>query len=211
MSLLPTCTAPLLSRLLDAFRSSLPRFPDAPALTALLLQLTYCATSFARLGFDFRMLLPPLFEDAVRTRVSAEFSKVVDEFARTPETARAVVGAPRGGTETTASVLHIPPQGLVVDLPIAMLATSRESRHETGCGCWSRRRCWANLRVRSMPRYSRHFVCCSRCSMLFGKHEVLQLRLGVLVPFVRKGLNEGSGRASQRGVTGGPNGLIGPR
>ena len=70
------------------------------------------------------MLLPALFEDAVRTRVSAEFSKVVDEFARTAETARAAVGAPRGGTETTASVLHIPPQELVVDLPIAMLANA---------------------------------------------------------------------------------------
>ena len=124
MSLLPTCTAPLLSRLLDAFRSSLPRFPDAPALTALLLQLTYYATSFARIGFDFRMLLPPLFEDAMRTRVSAEFSKVVDEFARTPETAWAAVGAPRGGTETTAGVLHIPPQGLVVNPPIGMLANA---------------------------------------------------------------------------------------
>ena len=68
------------------------------------------------------MLLLPLFEDAVRTRVSAEFSKAVDEFARTPESAWAAVGAPRGGTETTAGVLHIPPQDLVVNPPIAMLA-----------------------------------------------------------------------------------------
>ncbi|KAH9991099.1 Dor1-like family-domain-containing protein [Russula vinacea] len=106
-SLLPACTTQLLSRLLDALRLALPRFPDAPALTALLSQLTYCATSFARLGFDFRTLLPPLFEDAVRARVSGEFSRAVEEFAR-----------------TTSGVLHMPPQALVVYPPIAMLANA---------------------------------------------------------------------------------------
>ncbi|KAN0109625.1 Dor1 domain containing protein [Russula decolorans] len=127
-SLLPACTTQLLSRLLDALRSALPRFPDAPALTALLSQLTYCATSFARLGFDFRTLLPPLFEDAVRSRVSGEFSRAVEEFARTPETGWAAVGAPRADTRgaagTTASVLHMPPQALAVYPPIAMLANA---------------------------------------------------------------------------------------
>ena len=128
-SLLPACTAQLLARLLDALRSALPRLPDAPALTALLTQLTYCATSFARLGFDFRTLLPPLFEDAVRARVSGEFSKAADEFARTPEAAgRMAVGAPRrdsrGGVGTTAGVLHMPPQALVVYPPVAVLANA---------------------------------------------------------------------------------------
>src|SRR6266436_2189829 len=125
-SLLPACTTQLLSRLLGALHSALPRFPDAPALTALLSQLTYCATSFARLGFDFRTLLPPLFEDAVRTRISGEFSKAVEEFARTPETGWAADGAPRGDTRgaagTTGGVLHMPPQALVVYPPIAILA-----------------------------------------------------------------------------------------
>jgi conserved oligomeric Golgi complex subunit 8 len=127
-SLLPACTTQLLSRLLDALRLALPRFPDAPALTGLLSQLTYCATSFARLGFDFRTLLPPLFEDAVRARVSSEFSRAVDEFARTPETGWAAVGAPRadtrGAAATTAGVLHMPPQALVVYPPIALLANA---------------------------------------------------------------------------------------
>ena len=123
-SLLPACTAQLLSRLLDALRLALPRFPDAPALTALLSQLTYCATSFARLGFDFRTLLPPLFEDAVRARVSGEFSRAAEEFARTPETGWAAVGAPRGGAGTTAGVLHMPPQALVVYPSIAVLANA---------------------------------------------------------------------------------------
>jgi hypothetical protein len=127
-SLLPTCTAQLFSRLIDALRVALPRLPDAPALTALLTQLTYCATSFARLGFDFRALLPPLFEDAVRTRVSGEFSKAAEEFARTPETGWTAVGAPRrdsrGGTGKTGGVIHMPPQALVVYPPVAVLANA---------------------------------------------------------------------------------------
>ena len=127
-SLLPACTTQLLWRLLDVLRSALPRFPDAPALMALLSLLTYCATSFVRLGFDFRTLLPPLFEDAVRARVSSEFSKAVEVFACTPETGWAAVGAPRadmrGATGTTAGVLHMPPQALVVYPPIAILANA---------------------------------------------------------------------------------------
>ncbi|KAH9971002.1 Dor1-like family-domain-containing protein [Lactifluus volemus] len=137
-SLLPACTTQLLSRLLDTLRIVLSRLPDAPALTALLTQLTYCATSFARLGFDFRTLLPPLFENAVRARVSGEFSRAVDEFARTPETGWGAVGTPRrettrssnssstasSGLTTTTSVLHVPPQALVVYPPIAVLANA---------------------------------------------------------------------------------------
>ena len=118
---MPRETPHTLSRLLDALHSSLPRFPDAPALTALLSQLTYCATSFARLGLDFRTLLPPLFEDAVRARASGEFSRVVEEFTRTPETGWAAVGAPRGGAGTTAGVLHMPPQALLAALNILRL------------------------------------------------------------------------------------------
>ncbi|KAI9509139.1 Dor1-domain-containing protein [Russula earlei] len=129
-SLLPACTTQLLSRLLDVLRAALPRMPDAPALTALLTQLTYCATSFARLGFDFRSLLPPLFEDAVRARVSGEFSRAAEEFGRTPETGWAAVGAPRkdsrGGAGMTSGVLHIhiPPQALAVYPPVAVFANA---------------------------------------------------------------------------------------
>ncbi|KAF8468059.1 hypothetical protein DFH94DRAFT_285249 [Russula ochroleuca] len=43
-------------------------------------------------GFDFRTPLPLLFEDAVRARVSGEFSRAVEEFARTPEMGWATVG-----------------------------------------------------------------------------------------------------------------------
>jgi hypothetical protein len=135
-SLLSACTTQLLSRLLDALRAALPRLPDAPSLTALLTQLTYCATSFARLGFDFRTLLPPLFEDAVRTRVSGEFAKAAEAFSRTRSTTTgtvgqwaAAVGAPRrdsrADTGVTAGVLlHMPPQALVVYPPVATLANA---------------------------------------------------------------------------------------
>jgi hypothetical protein len=51
---------------------------------ALLSQLTYYPT----------MLLPPLFENVVRAHVSGEFSRAVEESARTgtPETGWAAVG-----------------------------------------------------------------------------------------------------------------------
>ena len=37
-------------------------------------------------GIDFRALLPPLSKDDGCTRVSSEFSRAVEEFARTPKT-----------------------------------------------------------------------------------------------------------------------------
>ena len=77
-----------------------------------------------RLGFDFRTLLPPLFEDAVRARVFGEFSRAVEDFARTSETGWAAVSAQRGGAGTRASVLQIPPQALMVYPFIAVLANA---------------------------------------------------------------------------------------
>ena len=56
--------------------------------------------------------------------MSDEFSRVVEEFARTPETGWAAVRAPRGGAGTTAGVLHMPPQALVVYPPIVVLANA---------------------------------------------------------------------------------------
>ncbi|KAI9448449.1 Dor1-domain-containing protein [Lactarius indigo] len=100
----------------------------APTHTALLTQLTYCGTSFARLGLDFRTLLPPLFDDSVRVRVSGEFSKAAVEFKKTPGTSWAEVGAPRRDSRatagTTAGVLQMPPQALVAYLPVAVFANA---------------------------------------------------------------------------------------
>ena len=54
------------------------------ARTALAAHMTYCVTSFARLGFNFRTLFQPLFKDAVGTRVSRGFPRAVEEFTYSP-------------------------------------------------------------------------------------------------------------------------------
>jgi conserved oligomeric Golgi complex subunit 8 len=198
-SLLPACTTQLLSRLLDTLRAALPRLPDAPALTALLTQLTYCATSFAWLGLDFRTLLPPLFEDAVRARVSGEFSRAAEEFARTPETRWAAVGAPRMDSRTvvgtaTTGVLHVPPQVLAVHPPVAVLANAllgalnglrllapaallHDLAHALDVAL--ARACRALLEA---PAPAQEQQARGAAAVVFAHH---------LVPFVRKGLIEG--------------------
>ena len=97
-----TCTTQLLSRLLDVLRSALPRFPDAPALTALLSLLTYCTTSYA---FDFRTLLLPLFESRCAHTCLVSPQGGLEEFVRTQETGWAAVRAPRGrGRQLVCSI-----------------------------------------------------------------------------------------------------------
>ena len=59
----------------------------------------------------------------MRARVCGEFSgAAAGEFARTPEMGWDAVGVPRGGSGTTASVLHMPAQALLVYRPTATLA-----------------------------------------------------------------------------------------
>jgi hypothetical protein len=69
-----------------SMRSSWPcrNFPTYP-LTAQLPSLPQYATSFARPGFNFRMLIPPLFEDAVCVRAPGEICWTAEGFGRTPE------------------------------------------------------------------------------------------------------------------------------
>jgi hypothetical protein len=80
----PACTAQLLSRLLDAgaLRSALPRFPGVPTLTALPSQLTSHTTPLRWLdsGSTFAHSFSCCFKDAVRARVSGDFSRAVEEF-----------------------------------------------------------------------------------------------------------------------------------
>jgi hypothetical protein len=96
----------------------MPRFPrtNGAALAAHVLR-HFVRPARVRL----RTLLPPLFEDAVRTRVSGEFSGRWRSSRVTPETGWAAVGAPRGGAGTTARVLYMPQQALVVYPPIAVV------------------------------------------------------------------------------------------
>lgn len=87
LSLLPAFTSHTLqTHLLPTLHLSLPHVAHDPSsLISLLSQLTYCATSFARVGIDFRCLLGPIFEDAVRRNVEASLRSATDEFVQLVE------------------------------------------------------------------------------------------------------------------------------
>ncbi|KAF8485828.1 hypothetical protein DFH94DRAFT_708345 [Russula ochroleuca] len=146
---------------------------------ALLSQLTYYATSFARPGFDFRMLLPPLFEDAVRARASGDFSGAEDEYARTPEKGWAAVRAAHS-SGTTASAFYMPPQALLVYPPIAILANVLRAPLN------GLRLCWVTSRKRWMPLSE---VLVHYSKFLEMKHGAATAFLRLLVLFVRKGMD----------------------
>ena len=74
------------------------------------------------LGFDFRTLLPPLLEDAVRRRESE-----LSDGGGVCAYSRDAVGA-HGSAETAAGALRMPPQVLVVYPPLAVPADA-SSRH----------------------------------------------------------------------------------
>ncbi|TFY74612.1 hypothetical protein EWM64_g9399 [Hericium alpestre] len=128
-SLLPTFTSHLLTRLLTVLRDGLPHISDPTALTSLLTQLTYCATSFARVGLDFRALLPPLFADAVRSGVTSDFRDATTAFcsvvkaAGKPSTWLIVPGTVQSPPSHPESALsgppHVPPHLLSSYPPIA--------------------------------------------------------------------------------------------
>ncbi|KAI0801452.1 Dor1-domain-containing protein [Fomes fomentarius] len=80
--LLTTFTTLHVRRLLDLLRDTLPLVADPSLLNSLLTQLTYCATSFARVGMDFRSALAPLFVAAVRKGVTREFEEATDAWCR---------------------------------------------------------------------------------------------------------------------------------
>ncbi|KAI0706262.1 Dor1-domain-containing protein [Cerioporus squamosus] len=80
--LLTTFTTLHVRRLLDLLRETLPLVADPSLLTSLLTQLTYCATSFARVGMDFRAALAPLFVAAVRKGVTREFEQATEAWCR---------------------------------------------------------------------------------------------------------------------------------
>lgn len=80
--LLTTFTTLQVRRLLAILQETLPLVADPSLLTSLLTQLTYCATSFARVGMDFRGALAPLFVSAVRKGVTREFDNATDAWCR---------------------------------------------------------------------------------------------------------------------------------
>ncbi|KAI0033854.1 Dor1-domain-containing protein [Vararia minispora EC-137] len=113
-ALLPAFSVHLLARLLTALKEALPHIPDPTALTSLLTQLTYCSTSFARVGLDFRLLLPPLFANAVVHAVTREFSTASEAFVGSIKSNQAK--APRLWLVSSASALPLPPDDVLVGL-----------------------------------------------------------------------------------------------
>lgn len=116
---------------------SLPHISDPSALNALLSQLSYCGSAFARIGLDFRPMLPTLFEQAVIVGVSrtleqgaTAFSQRMQQMQRsqklpalwlvTPEQA----GDPPIAPRSTSGSTYQPPSLLSSYPPIAMLANS---------------------------------------------------------------------------------------
>ncbi|PVF98591.1 Dor1-domain-containing protein, partial [Serendipita vermifera] len=58
----------------------LPTIQDFTSLSSLLTQLNHCATSFARIGLDFRPMIAPLFEGAVLTNVRRAMTRATETF-----------------------------------------------------------------------------------------------------------------------------------
>ncbi|QRW22231.1 hypothetical protein RhiXN_09818 [Rhizoctonia solani] len=114
---------------------TLPHISDPSALNALLSQLSYCGSAFARIGLDFRSMLPTIFEQAVVTGVtktlkqgSSAFSQRLQQRQKsqklpmlwliTPEQASNPPMAPR---PEAGPVNHLPPSLLSSYPPIAVL------------------------------------------------------------------------------------------
>ncbi len=168
--------------------------------TALLTQLTYCSTSFARLGSDFRTLLPPLFEDAVR--VSGEFSKAAEDFGKAPRTSWAGVGEPRkdsrAAAEMTAGLLQMPPQALVVYPPVAVFANAM-------LAALNGLRLLAPVALLNDLVRALGGALAQACHTLFDApreeaREAATAFVQLLVPFVRRGLIEGVYESSEGDV-----------
>lgn len=140
-SLLTTYTTHLLSVLLGTLEATLPTVQDPSALNSLLTQLTYCATSFSRIGLDFRWIIGGLFEDAVRTSVVKGFHDARDRFINSissaSPTALSISSSPASATSAglsthepnlntirldTMNPPHLPPQILTSHKPTAIYA-----------------------------------------------------------------------------------------
>jgi hypothetical protein len=128
----------IIEQLRSVLNSSLPHISDPSALNALLSQLSYCGSAFARIGLDFRPILPALFEQAVLAGVTrtldqgaTAFSQRIQHMQRsqklpalwlvTPEQAGNPPMAPQVGTGVAN---HLPPSLLSSYPPIAVLANT---------------------------------------------------------------------------------------
>ncbi|KAG0208250.1 hypothetical protein BGX28_000715 [Mortierella sp. GBA30] len=66
--------------LLQALNMHIPQIHDTSALSSILTQLMYLGANMAKIGFDLRYLVLPLFEEAVIRVVGGAFQRGADEF-----------------------------------------------------------------------------------------------------------------------------------
>jgi hypothetical protein len=69
--------------LMSKLATYLSTIQDFASLSSLLTQLNHCATSFARIGLDFRPLIGPIFEGAVLTNVRRSMTRATQTFVDT--------------------------------------------------------------------------------------------------------------------------------
>lgn len=116
---LTTFANTLIHQLLAVISRTIPQITDSPALSSLLTQLSYCSSSFARIGLDFRALLPPIFEKAAEDN----FRKgVEDANSALQASLEKALGTKRGTPVRLPSTWMIQP-GAVTDPPSLPLST----------------------------------------------------------------------------------------
>ncbi|KAI0347872.1 Dor1-domain-containing protein [Trametopsis cervina] len=136
--LLRMFTTQRIEQMLSLLRETLPHIPDPSMLTSLLKQLTYCATSFARIGMDFKALLGPIFVDAVKQGITRDFQEATvawgNKFSKdkskpkrpsqllVASSALASLPQPTGAQVEALkkSPAHVPPQILTSYPPLAL-------------------------------------------------------------------------------------------
>ncbi|KLO20129.1 Dor1-domain-containing protein [Schizopora paradoxa] len=134
--LLSTLTLSMVNDLIEVLAQNLPLVEDTTSLTSILTQLTHCSTSFAKIGLDFRSLLPPLFEEAVKERFSQAFETATSKFLQTFADAQkysrqpsqvlvtAVAAASPPAETTLPESLRLPPHVLSSYPPLAIYTNS---------------------------------------------------------------------------------------
>ena len=112
---------------------TLPRIDEGGALASVMEHCGYCGGSLARVGLDFRPMLPPLFADAARGIFTRAMDAAAGEFERTVEThrwatapssaaARAKERDRDGGDGGGADAA--PPYALLEHVPVAALTNA---------------------------------------------------------------------------------------
>ena len=111
---------------------TLPRIDEGGALASVMEHCGYCGGSLARVGLDFRPMLPPLFADAARGIFTRAMDAAAGEFERTVETHRWATAPSsaaarakerdRDGSDGGADAA--PPYALLEHVPVAALTNA---------------------------------------------------------------------------------------